>query len=206
MIDRFHFYLPGWEIPKNSKDFLTDHYGFVTDYLAEAFRALRKQNRFDAVERHFRFGSHVEGRDATAVRKTVSGLLKLLHPDGEYTKDELREYVELAARSAPPRQGATQEARLLRVLQDQLLLHRHRGRDGAARSACPSRVGKGAISQDPLPPGTVYTAAADAEGKVALYRLEVTLTAGTGKVRTPAGLERGPQGVAEPRRRATYTR
>ena len=62
VIDRLHFYMPGWETPKNSKDILTTHYGFVTDYLAEAFRMLRKENRFDALERNFRFGSHVEGR------------------------------------------------------------------------------------------------------------------------------------------------
>src|SRR5260370_16105500 len=80
LIDRLHFYLPGWEVPKNSKDILTDHYGFVTDYLAEAFRALRKQNLFDITDRFFRFGSHVEGRDAVAAKKTVSGLVKLLHP------------------------------------------------------------------------------------------------------------------------------
>src|SRR5208282_1038325 len=81
VIDRLHFYMPGWETPKNSKDILTTHYGFVTDYLAEAFRILRKENRFDALEHDFRFGSHVEGRDANAVKKTVSGFLKLLHPD-----------------------------------------------------------------------------------------------------------------------------
>src|ERR1019366_7182178 len=80
VIDRIHFYMPGWEVPKNSKDILTINYGFVTDYLAEAFRALRKENRFDALAHEFRFGSHVEGRDVTAVKKTVSGLLKLLHP------------------------------------------------------------------------------------------------------------------------------
>ena len=79
VIDRLHFYMPGWEVPKNSKDILTSHYGFVTDYLAEAFRALRKLNWYDAVEKHFRFGSHVEGRDATAAPRTVGGLLKLLH-------------------------------------------------------------------------------------------------------------------------------
>src|SRR3989441_10365578 len=99
LIDRLHFYMPGWEVPKNSKDLLTRHYGFVTDYLAEAFRVLRKQNRFDAAEQYYRFGSHVEGRDATGSKKTVSGLLKLLHPDGQYTKDELREYLELAMES-----------------------------------------------------------------------------------------------------------
>ena len=87
--------MPGWETPKNSKDILTTHYGFVTDYLAEAFRMLRKENRFDALEHDFRFGSHVEGRDATAVKKTVSGFLKLLHPQGGNTKDELRSYLEL---------------------------------------------------------------------------------------------------------------
>ena len=97
LIDRLHFYLPGWEVPKNSKAMRTGQYGFVTDYLAEAFRAdLRKQNRFDETERVFRFGSHVEGRDATAAKKTVSGLLKILHPGGEWTKDDLAENVELA--------------------------------------------------------------------------------------------------------------
>jgi ATP-dependent Lon protease len=190
LIDRLHFYMPGWEVPKNSKDILTNNYGFVTDYLAEAFRMLRKQNRFDAVEKHYRLGSHVEGRDATAVKRTVSGLLKLLHPDGEHTKEELREYVELALESR-------------RRVKEQL---KKRGQfefyktsfsyidqeDGTERTvAVPEQGGRGAISQDPLPPGSVYTAAADAEGKVGLFRLEVTLTAGTGKVRTPAGLEKG---------------
>ncbi len=190
VMDRLHFYLPGWEIPKTSKDLLTLHYGFVTDYLSEAFRALRKQNRFDALDQQFRLGSHVEGRDATAVRKTVSGLLKLLHPDGAYTTDELREYLELAL-----------EAR--RRVKEQLKM---RGSfeffktsfsyievaTGAEHTVgVPEQGGKGAISQDPLPPGIVYTATADDEGHVALYRLEVTLTAGTGKLRTPTGLERG---------------
>jgi ATP-dependent Lon protease len=96
VIDRFHYYLPGWEIPKNSKAILTTRYGFVTDYLAEAFRVLRKDNLYDAVERYYRFGSHVEGRDATAVRRTVAGLIKLLHPDRAYTQAELQEYLELA--------------------------------------------------------------------------------------------------------------
>ena len=90
VIDRLHFYLPGWEIPKTSREILTTHYGFVTDYLAEAFRVLRKQNLFDAVEREFRFGAHIEGRDVSAIKRTVAGLLKLLHPDGQYSKEELK--------------------------------------------------------------------------------------------------------------------
>jgi ATP-dependent Lon protease len=190
VIDRLHFYMPGWETPKTSKDILTVHYGFVTDYIAEAFRVLRKDNRFDEVERHYRFGSHVEGRDATATKKTVSGFLKLIHPDGQYTLEELQTYLELAL-----------EGR--RRVKEQL---KKRGSfefyktsfsyiekdDGTERTvAVPEQGGKGAISQDPLPPGSLYTVATDADGKVGLFRLEVSLTAGTGKIRTPAGLEKG---------------
>ncbi|QVL35505.1 protease Lon-related BREX system protein BrxL [Aminirod propionatiphilus] len=189
LLDRMHFYLPGWEVPKNSKDILTVHYGFVTDYLAEAFRALRKQNRFDEAERVFRFGSHVEGRDATAAKKTVSGLLKIVHPGGGWTKEELTEYVELAM-----------EGR--RRVKEQL---KKRGsfefyktsfsyidleNDTERSVGVPEQGGAGVISQDPLPPGTVYTAGVDSEAKVALFRLEVTLTAGTGKLRTPTGLDK----------------
>jgi len=189
LMDRLHFYLPGWEVPKTSKELLTNHYGFVTDYLAEAFRALRRQNRYDALDGRFRFGSHVEGRDATAARKTVSGLLKLLHPHGEHTKEELQEYLELAL-----------EAR--RRVKEQL---KKRGsfefyktsfsyidvEDGELERmvGVPEQGGSRAISPDPLPPGTVYTGAMDSDGRIALYRLEVTLTAGAGRLRTPAGLE-----------------
>ena len=190
ILDRLHFYLPGWEIPKNSKDLLTTRYGFVTDYLSEAFRTLRKQNRFDAIDAHYRLGSNVEGRDATAVRRTVGGLLKLLHPDGAVTKAELQEYLELAL-----------EGR--RRVKEQL---KKRGsfefyktsfsyidlEDGVERAVgVPEQGGRGAISADPLPPGTAYTAAIDDTGRLSLYRLEVTITAGTGKLRSPAGLERG---------------
>jgi len=190
VIDRLHFYMPGWETPKNSKDILTTHYGFVTDYLAEAFRMLRKENRFDALEHDFRFGSHVEGRDATAVKKTVSGLLKLLHPQGGNTKDELRTYLELGlearrrVKEQLKKRGSFEFYKTSFSYIDQ--------EDGTERTvAVPEQGGKGAISQDPLPPGSVYTVAADSEGKVSLFRVEVSLTAGTGKVRTPSGLEKG---------------
>lgn len=188
VIDRFHFYLPGWDIPKTSKDLLTTRYGFVTDYLAEAFRLLRKQNRFDAAEQYYRFGSHVEGRDASAAKRTVSGLLKLLHPDGGWTKAELTEYLELAL-----------EGR--RRVKEQL---KKRGsfefyktsfsyidnEDGSEHMvSVPEQGGAGVISPDPLPPGTVYTAAADGQARVGLFRLEIAITAGTGKLRAPGGLE-----------------
>ena len=190
VLDRLQFYLPGWEIPKNSKDLLTTRYGFVTDYLAEAFRALRKQNRFDEAERYFRFGSHVEGRDATAVKKTVSGLLKILHPHGETTREELAEYVEIAMEG---RRRVKEQLKKRGSFEFYKTGFSYMAVDngGERTVGVPEQGGAGVISQDPLPPGTVYTAAVDDEARVGLFRIEITLTAGTGKVRTPTGLERG---------------
>lgn len=95
-LDRMHFYLPGWEVPKLEKRLFTDHYGFVSDYFAEALRELRKQSFVRAIDEEFALGSHLSARDEKAVRKTVSGLLKILHPHGEWSRTELREYLELA--------------------------------------------------------------------------------------------------------------
>ncbi len=95
-IDRLHFYLPGWEAPKLEQRLFTDHYGFVSDYFAEALRQLRKQSFVRAIDTEFTLGSHLSARDEKAVRKTVSGLLKLLHPHEEWTRAELREYLEFA--------------------------------------------------------------------------------------------------------------
>jgi ATP-dependent Lon protease len=189
LLDRMHFYLPGWEVPKNSKDILTVHYGFVTDYMAEAFRMLRKQNRFDEAERVFRFGSHVEGRDATAIKKTVSGLLKIIHPDGEWSKEDLAEYVELAMEG---RRRVKEQLKKRGSFEFYKTTFSYIDLDTDAEQTVvvPEQGGGGVISTDPLNPGTVYTASVDAEAKVALFRLEVTVTAGTGKLRVPGGLDR----------------
>lgn len=96
LIDRFYCYMPGWEIPKNSSRYLTGNYGFITDYLAEAFHQLAKQSRYDYVNRHCRFGNSVQGRDEIAAKKTLSALLKLLHPVGEPSREELEEYMAYA--------------------------------------------------------------------------------------------------------------
>src|SRR5580765_6355340 len=95
-IDRLHVYLPGWEIPKMRNEFFTDHYGFVVDYLAEALREMRKHNFTEVIDRHFSLGSHLNARDRKAVRKTVSGLMKILFPHGEVTQNELGEILEFA--------------------------------------------------------------------------------------------------------------
>jgi ATP-dependent Lon protease len=94
--DRIHAYIPGWEFQKTSDAAYTNHFGLVTDYLAEVFREVRKRSYGDYAERYFRFGQQLGGRDQKAVRKTVSGLIKLLHPDGEVTKVEVEEYLAYA--------------------------------------------------------------------------------------------------------------
>ena len=95
-LDRIHYYVPGWEIPKMKIEFFTDHYGFVVDYFAEALRDLRQQHFTEVIDRHFSMGAHVKSRDVKAVRKTVSGMVKLLYPHGEFSKAELVEMLELA--------------------------------------------------------------------------------------------------------------
>ena len=100
VMDRFACYLPGWEMPKNSSDFLTSNYGFITDYLAEAFHYLLKHtNRYEEVSKRIRLGQSVEGRDEKGIKKTVAGLLKILHPAGSPTDDEFDDYVAYAVES-----------------------------------------------------------------------------------------------------------
>jgi ATP-dependent Lon protease len=95
-LDRLHYYLPGWEAPKLEKRLFTDHFGFVSDYFAEALRQMRKHSFVTALDSDFSLGSHLAARDEKAVRKTVSGLLKILHPHGEWSHGDLREYLEFA--------------------------------------------------------------------------------------------------------------
>lgn len=95
-LDRLHFYVPGWEAPKLEARFFTNHFGFVSDYFAEALRQMRKQSFVRAIDADFALGTHLSARDEKAVRKSVSGLLKILHPDEGWTRAELREYLEFA--------------------------------------------------------------------------------------------------------------
>ncbi|MCZ7537833.1 MAG: protease Lon-related BREX system protein BrxL [Acidimicrobiia bacterium] len=95
-LDRLHYYLPGWEAPKLETRLFTSHFGFVSDYFAEALRQVRKQSFVRAIDDEFALGTHLSARDEKAVRKTVSGLLKILHPHGEWTRSDVREYLEFA--------------------------------------------------------------------------------------------------------------
>ena len=94
--DRMHYYLPGWEVPKMRPELITDDYGFITDYLSEFFRELRKRNFSDAFDKYYRLGHDLNQRDVIAVRKTVSGLVKLLYPGGDYEKQDDEEILQYA--------------------------------------------------------------------------------------------------------------
>jgi ATP-dependent Lon protease len=186
-IDRLHFYLPGWEIPKMRNDLFTDHYGFVVDYLAEALRDMRKHNFTEIIDRHFSLGAHLNARDRKAVRKTVSGLMKILYPNGEVTRDELVELLELAL------EGRRRVKEQLKKMGSFEYYHtsfsytlQETGEEKFV--GVPEQGGRDLISTDPLSPGTVYTAGVTSDGTVGLYRLEVSVSSGTGKLKLAGGV------------------
>ena len=189
-LDRIHYYLPGWEIPKMRVEYFTEHYGFVVDYLAEALRELRKHNYTEIIDRHFSLGSHLNARDVKAVRKTVSGLVKLVYPHGEVSRDDLAELVELALEGRRRVKEQLKKMGSFEFHQTSFSYIDNETREERFVGV-PEQGGRDMISPDPLAPGSVYTASVDDQGKVGLYRLEVGSSPGTGKLRIAGGVE-GP--------------
>lgn len=187
-LDRLHFYIPGWEVPKMRVEYFTDHYGFVVDYLAEALRELRKHNFTEAIDRHFSLGSHLNARDVKAVRKTVSGLIKLIYPHGEMTRDELAEITELAIEG---RRRVKEQLKKLGSFEYHQTSFSYIDNDTREERfvGVPEQGGRDMIASDPLAPGSVYTASVDDQGKVGLYRLEVGCSPGTGKLKIAGGID-----------------
>ncbi len=184
-IDRLHFYLPGWEVPKMRNEHFTDHYGFVIDYLAEALRELRKHNFTEVIDHYFSLGSHLNARDRKAVRRTVSGLVKILHPHGQVSQEDLAELLELALEGRRRVKEQLKKMGSFEYYQTSFsYLINDTGEEKFVGVA--EQGGRGLISPDPLPPGTVYTASVSGDGTVGLYRVEVSLSSGTGKLK-PAG-------------------
>lgn len=184
-IDRLHFYLPGWEVPKMHNEHFTEHYGFVVDYLAEALRDLRKHNFTEIIDHHFALGSHLNARDRKAVRRTVSGLVKILHPHGEVSREDLEELLALALEGR--RRVKEQLKKMGSFEYYQTSFSYQDSETGEERFVgVPEQGGKGMISPDPLAPGTIYSASVSMDGTVGMYRLEITISSGTGKLR-PAG-------------------
>ncbi len=189
-LDRIHFYIPGWEMPKMKVDFFTNHYGFVVDYLAEALRELRKHTFTEVLDRHFSLGSHLKSRDVKAVRKTISGLVKLIYPNGEISKSEVAELLELAlegrrrVKEQLKKMGSFEfHQTSFSLIDNETLEERFIG--------VPEQGGRDMIALDPLAPGSVYTSSVDDQGKVGLYRLEVGCSPGTGKLKIAGGVD-GP--------------
>jgi ATP-dependent Lon protease len=187
VLDRIHFYIPGWEIPKMRVEFFTDHYGFVVDYLAEALRELRKHNFTEIIDRHFSFGSHLNARDVKAVRKSVSGLVKLIYPHGEVTKGELSELLELSLEGRRRVKEQLKKMGSFEYHQTSFSFIDHETREEHFVGV-PEQGGRDMIAADPLAPGSLYTASVDDQGKVGLYRLEVGTSPGTGKLRIAGGV------------------
>jgi ATP-dependent Lon protease len=188
-LDRIHFYLPGWEIDKMKNEFLTDHYGLVIDYFAEAMKELRKNNFTEFIDTHYELGSHLNTRDVKAVRKAVSGLLKLIHPDGNFTKEELLEYLGLAIEC---RRRVKEQLKKMAPYEYSQTSFSIRDKDTLEESyvGIPEAGGQGLISSDPLPPGTVYTVAVNEQARVSVYRIEVNRFPGTGKLRISGSLDK----------------
>jgi ATP-dependent Lon protease len=187
-LDRIHFYVPGWEIPKMRVEFFTDHYGFVVDYLAEALRELRKHNFTEIIDRYFSVGGHLNARDVKAVRKTVSGLVKLLYPHGELTREELSELLELALEGRRRVKEQLKKMGSFEYHQTSFSLIDNETREERFVGV-PEQGGRDMIAIDPLAPGSLYTASVDDQGKVGLYRLEVGCSPGTGKLKIAGGVE-----------------
>ncbi len=160
----------------------------MVDYLAEALRELRKHNFTEVIDRHFSLGSHLNARDVKAVRKTVSGLIKLIYPHGEMTRDELAEITELAIEG---RRRVKEQLKKLGSFEYHQTSFSYIDNDTREERfvGVPEQGGRDMIASDPLAPGSVYTASVDDQGKVGLYRLEVGCSPGTGKLKIAGGIE-----------------
>ena len=180
--DRIHAYIPGWEFQKTSDAAYTNHFGVVTDYLAEVFREVRKRSYGDLAERYFRFGQHLGGRDQKAVRKTVSGLIKLLHPDGEVSKREVEEYLAYAMEM---RRRVKEQLKKMGGLEYWDTTFSYVDIESGQETFVPvTEMRSGSIiAEGGLPPGSVYTIGADAmDNCLAMFLLQTQMNRGSGRI------------------------
>ncbi|SEU47612.1 protease Lon-related BREX system protein BrxL [Nonomuraea wenchangensis] len=186
-IDRLHFYLPGWEVPKMYNEHFTDRYGFVIDYLAEALRDLRKHNHTEIIDHYFSLGSHLNARDRKAVRRTVSGLVKILHPHGQVSRGDMEELLQLALEG---RRRVKEQLKKMGSFEYHQTSFSYQIRETGEEKfvGVPEQGGKDLISPDPLAPGTIYSASVSSDGTVGVYRIEITLSSGTGKIKSAGGI------------------
>ena len=182
LIDRFHYYLPGWEIPKMQSEFFGTQYGFIVDYLAEYFREMRKETYSDSLNQYIAFGDHLNQRDEKAVRKTVSGLLKLLHPHGEYEKEHMIEYIEFAMEG---RRRVKEQLKRIGGMEYRAVNFSYVDQEtrDEVYITVPEEAEETLIPQGTQRSGTVYTIGEDS-GRNSVFRIETQALPGTGKSNT----------------------
>ena len=168
--DRFHAYVPGWEIPKMRPEFFTNQYGLIVDYLAEWLREMRKRNFGDAINKYFKLGRDLNQRDTIAVKHTVSGLLKLLYPNEEYDKEAVRRCLEYALEA---RRRVKEQLKKIGGMEFFDVHFSYIDKETLEEKfiSVPEQGGGSLIPDGPLSPGVMHTVATGSAGHLGLYRL-----------------------------------
>lgn len=179
-LDRIGFFLPGWEIMKFAPSNFTNHFGFSTDYFSEFLHLQRKYSYVDAIDKWFALGSQLRQRDTKPVRKTVSGLIKLMHPDGNFTKEDVEQYLKWAIEM---RRRVKEQLKRIGGMEfwDTNFSFIDKETQEETFVPVPEERGTNLIEDTPLPPGTCYTVTSDGD-KVSLIKIEVITMAGNGKL------------------------
>jgi ATP-dependent Lon protease len=178
--DRIHYYLPGWEIPKYRPEFFTDEYGFITDYLSEFLREMRKRSFSDALDTYFKVGNNLNQRDVIAVRKTVSGLVKLIYPHGEFTRDDIEEILRYALVG---RRRVKEQLKKIGGMEFYDVHFSYIDNETLNEEfvSVPEQGGGKIIPEGMGKPGHLYTVARGASGMIGAYKIETQVINGTGK-------------------------
>lgn len=179
-LDRIHCYLPGWEIPKFRPEHFTNDYGFISDYLAEFMRELRKEQYGDALDKYFRLGRNLNQRDTIAVRKMVGGYIKLLYPDGEFGKEELEEILKI---SLEMRRRVKEQLKKLGGMEFYDVNFSYIDLEDMSEHyvSVPEQGGGKLIPEGMCNPGQIYTVSRGKSGMIGLFRLESQILPGNGK-------------------------
>lgn len=189
-LDRIHCYIPGWEIPKYRPEFFTNDYGFITDYFSEIVRELRKISYADAYAHHYRLGNNLNQRDVIAVKKTVSGMIKLIHPDGKFDKESVEEILRFALEM---RRRVKEQQKKIGGMEfyDVNFAYIDNETFSEEYVPVPEQGGSKLIPEGMSKPGHVYTVGHNKSGMLGVYKMEMQMTAGNGKFeKTGLGTDR----------------
>ena len=188
--DRMHFYLPGWEIPKMRPEIITDSFGFITDYLAEYLRDMRKITFGDVIDKYFKLGNNLNQRDVIAVRKTVSGLIKLIYPHGEFKKEDIEEILRYALVG---RRRVKEQLKKIGGMEFYDVHFSYIDNDTMEEEfiSVPEQGSGTLIPEGLSKAGHVYTVGLGDSGMIGVYKIEVEVVGGTGKFeKTGLGYDR----------------